>query len=408
MKKAKQEKKNKGAKGKRRIRILDILMVLLLMTGVGVLAYPFVQDALNDYLAQELISHYQNQANKENEAELVKTKAEMDAKNKELAEKEALPGMDAYNAAVDAVAQTDVANNSFYEEHTIGILSIPKIDVNLPIFDETTEIFLQKGLSLLEGSSYPTGGESTHAVLSGHRGLPEAKLFTDLPELVIGDQFFVQINNETLAYEVEKIQTIEPTDTEPLRIQAGRDLVTLMTCTPYMVNTHRLLVTGHRIPYTAEKAEKAIKKVTTAKRNKLVFWLVGVAAAFILLLWGLLRFLRLLAIGKKRYPVEFYVLDSENQSVVGATFSIKTKNGRRNVTRNQEPIILTSDDKGLVAFPDLKGGRYRLVGDCGRLKIKIKKAKDEKFHLQLLHKKQGTLVLHDERYSLITTSTEKN
>ncbi len=115
---------------------------------------------------------------------------------------------------------------------------------------------------MLEGTSYPTGGKSTHAVLSSHRGLPQAKLFTDLPKLVLGDTFLIEIN-KSIQHDIKSIniKTVEPTDTDDLRIEPDKDLVTLLTCTPYMINSHRLLVRGHRIPYSPEQAENATKKV---------------------------------------------------------------------------------------------------------------------------------------------------
>ncbi|EGP5220086.1 class C sortase [Enterococcus faecium] len=198
-------------------KLLDLLMLFLLLSGIGILAYPFVSDALNNYLDQQIISHYQQQAVKEN--------------------------------------------------------------VHLPIFDETNTVLLEKGASLLEGTSYPTGGENTHAVISSHRGLPQAKLFTDLPKLTLGDSFYIEINGRTLAYQVDQIKTVEPTDTKDLRIEKGQDFVTLLTCTPYMVNSHRLLVRGHRVPYHAKEVQKEVRKVSENKR----FFLYGLLAACILI-----------------------------------------------------------------------------------------------------------------------------
>lgn len=132
---------------------------------------------------------------------------------------------------------------------------------------------------LLEGTSYPTGGENTHAVISSHRGLPQAKLFTDLPKLTLGDSFYIEINGRTLAYQVDQIKTVEPTDTKDLRIEKGQDFVTLLTCTPYMVNSHRLLVIGHRVPYHAKEVQKEVQKVSENKR----FFLYGLLAACILI-----------------------------------------------------------------------------------------------------------------------------
>ncbi|MBW4156029.1 class C sortase [Enterococcus faecium] len=132
---------------------------------------------------------------------------------------------------------------------------------------------------LLEGTSYPTGGENAHAVISSHRGLPQAKLFTDLPKLTLGDSFYIEINGRTLAYQVDQIKTVEPTDTKDLRIEKGQDFVTLLTCTPYMVNSHRLLVRGHRVPYHAKEVQKEVQKVSENKR----FFLYGLLAACILI-----------------------------------------------------------------------------------------------------------------------------
>ncbi|WP_070551462.1 class C sortase, partial [Enterococcus sp. HMSC069A01] len=165
------------------------------------------------------------------------------------------------------------------EKHTIGILTIPEINVHLPIFDETNTVLLEKGASLLEGTSYPTGGENTHAVIFSHRGLPQAKLFTDLPKLTLGDSFYIEINGRTLAYQVDQIKMVEPTDTKDLRIEKGQDFVTLLTCTPYMVNSHRLLVRGHRVPYHAKEVQKEVQKVSENKR----FFLYGLLAACILI-----------------------------------------------------------------------------------------------------------------------------
>ncbi|WP_087626567.1 class C sortase, partial [Enterococcus faecium] len=181
---------------------------------------------------------------------------------------------------------------SYIESHTVGVLTIPKINVNLPIFDQTTTKLLEKGACLFEGTSYPIGGKSTHAVLSSHRGLPQAKLFTDLPQLKIEDHFYIEINGQYLAYQVDQIKTVEPTETEALQIQENQDLVTLVTCTPYMVNSHRLLVRGHRIAVELEEIKESLEKVEQAKRT--VFLLVnGLVSVFLLLfLIILIKFLK--------------------------------------------------------------------------------------------------------------------
>lgn len=131
--------------------------------------------------------------------------------------------------------------------------------MKLPVFDVTNDFFLSKGATVLEGTSSINGGESSHSVISSHRGLKKAKLFTDLPKLKKKDQFYIEVLNETHAYEVDQIKVIEPTDTTDLLIVDGMEYVTLMTCTPYGINSHRLLVRGHRVSYTKAMAKKKEK-----------------------------------------------------------------------------------------------------------------------------------------------------
>ncbi|HAR1791429.1 TPA: class C sortase [Enterococcus faecium] len=374
---------------KSRIRILDIFMAIILVAGIGIFSYPFVEDSLND-----LIIHYQKQASNKNSEEIKKQQEKMTKKNQQLAEQNVSPGIGSFNQAVDAKALKDLPSNAFFMEHMLGVIEIPKINVSLPIFDQTTEIFLQKGTSLLEGSSYPTGGKNTHAVLSGHRGLPEAKLFTDLPKLKKGDQFFIQINGKTLAYQVEKIQVVLPDEVDSLGIQKGRDLVTLLTCTPYMVNTHRLLVTGHRIPYQAKEAKKAIQGIDQWKKWKFFIWFIGILLGSIGLVWLLIAYLDSLAIAKRNYPLSFYVKNTNGRPIEGMVFSVKTLNGKHYITREKVPFVKASDEYGLVRFSDLKGGNYRLQHEELLLKIHVKHKHSKQFSMKL---KKGRYKLRKEK-----------
>lgn len=269
-------------------KLLDLLMLFLLLSGIGILAYPFVSDALNNYLDQQIISHYQQQAVKENEAVMAKIQKDMTKKNQQLAKKGGNPGVDPFTKKKEPV-KTD---KTYFEKHTIGVLTIPEINVNLPIFDQTTMKLLEKGACLLEGTSYPIGGKSTHAVLSSHRGLSQAKLFTNLPQLKIKDHFYIEINGQYLAYQVDQIKTVEPTETEALQIQEDQDLVTLVTCTPYMINSHRLLVRGHRIVVEPEEIKESLEKVKQAKCTAflLVSGLIGVLLLLFLVI--LIKFLK--------------------------------------------------------------------------------------------------------------------
>lgn len=140
---------------------------------------------------------------------------------------------------------------SVTRDGTMAYLDIPKIGQRLPVYHGTSGEVLDAGVGHLSGTSLPVGGESTHCVLSGHRGLPSKKLFTDLDQLAEGDEFFIHVLGEALAYQVDDVRVVKPEQVETLAIRPGEDLCTLVTCTPYAVNTHRLLVTGHRVPYVA-------------------------------------------------------------------------------------------------------------------------------------------------------------
>lgn len=246
-------------------RYLDSFMTLLFITGIVIFMYPFVSDRINDYLDQQIIRKYQQQAQQQKTEELEKIQQQYLEKNRELAKSNSSPSSDPFDEE-----EPEKVTQSTIQKHTIGVLSIPKINVRLPIFDQTTSFFLEKGASLLAGTSYPVGGESTHAVLSSHRGLPKAKLFTDLDQLEKNDLFFIESQNRKLAYQVDQIKIIEPTDLDDLMIEKGQDLVTLLTCTPYMVNSHRLLVRGHRIPYEDQDTEKEVKKIDSQKTRSLL------------------------------------------------------------------------------------------------------------------------------------------
>ncbi|HFR3630391.1 TPA: class C sortase [Streptococcus suis] len=239
-------------------------MGVVLACGIGILSYPFIRNSLNDLMNQQIIQHYQQQANQKSTEEYQQKLAEMEAKNKQFAYQNISPGFDPFSEEAKKVEDL----KTVYEDHVLGVISIPKIQIRLPIFDQTREDFLARGATYLEGTSFPIGGESTHSVISGHRGLTEAKLFSDLPNLVEGDRFYIELKeSEIHAYQVDKIQVVDPSDVSSLQIVEGQDYVTLVTCTPYMVNSHRILVRGHRIPYRAEIMEAEVKQVAVLPVN---------------------------------------------------------------------------------------------------------------------------------------------
>lgn len=165
----------------------------------------------------------------------------------------------------------------------MGYITIPKINVKLPIYHGVTEDVLQAGVGHLTQSSLPVGGEGTHAVLTGHRGLPSARLFTDLDQVAEGDIFYLYILDEILAYQVDQILTVKPEDTQALEIESGQDYVTLITCTPYGVNTHRLLIRGTRIPY--EEAVEQTPDETDGIYVPFEIKILGIGLAVLAAVW---------------------------------------------------------------------------------------------------------------------------
>ena len=193
----------------------------------------------------------------------------------------------------------------------IGYIEVDKIQCSLPIYHGTDEGVLQIAIGHLEGTSLPVGGEGTHCTLSGHRGLPSAKLFTDLDQMVEGDTFVIRVLDETLTYEVDQIRIVEPHETSFLEIEEGKDLCTLMTCTPYGVNTHRLLVRGHRIANTADSDNIRVTADAIQIQPTMVAPIVGVFFILLLLIaWASRRYYL-----KRRKQMEEAVLSEWNSKM---------------------------------------------------------------------------------------------
>lgn len=282
-----------------------IVIILIFLAGLSLLLYPLVANQWNNHRQKQLISNYERivadkeaAGNIDYAAEMKKAKAYNDA---------LLPSILPDSFAV-AEAQTEA--DSSYEnslniagDGMMGIVEIPKIDIKLPIYHGTSDEVLQKAAGHLEGSSLPIGGENTHAVISAHRGLPSASLFTDLDQLEIGDHFLIHVLDETLCYEVDQILVVDPEDTSALAVEDGEDLMTLLTCTPYGVNTQRLMVRGHRVPYEEQTVadEQTPLSGLSLHTNYLLWVIVGivVTGVFILILFIREKKLQKRAAGKK-------------------------------------------------------------------------------------------------------------
>ena len=227
-----------------------LLLVLVFLAGLSLLLYPPVSNYWNSLHQARIVSSYMENVSRMENARKLELFEAADVYNRELAAQPTHFQLTPEEQA--AYEQTlDVSGTG-----VMGYLEIPKINVSLPIYHGTETTVLEFAIGHLAGTSLPVGGESTHAVLTGHTGLPSSRLLTDLNQMEVGDIFYVQIMDETLTYEVDQIRKVLPEKTKDLEIAEGEDYCTLVTCTPYGINTHRLLVRGHRI----ETARTAIMK----------------------------------------------------------------------------------------------------------------------------------------------------
>ncbi|MCI6431517.1 MAG: class C sortase [Lachnospiraceae bacterium] len=262
----------------------SIILVLIFIIGLSLLLYPSFSDYWNSFHQSRAIASYAQSVTTIDDDQYEKMWAQAQEYNTTLAKKQ----------------NRWVLSEEEYEEYEdllniggtgiIGYIEIPNIKVSLPIYHGVDEAVLQIAVGHFEGSSLPVGGEGTHCVISGHRGLPSAKLFTNLDEMEEGDLFMMRVLDETLTYEVDQIRIVEPEDLSALDIEEGKDLCTLVTCTPYGINSHRLLVRGHRV----ENLESASSIRVTADAMQIdpvmVAPVIAVPILLILLIWLLVHY----------------------------------------------------------------------------------------------------------------------
>ena len=220
---------------------LTLILLLILLIGAGLIAYPSFANWWNSFHQSRAVASYAETAANMNTEEYERIISKSQAYNRKLSRSGILWTLDE-DEEKEYKEQLDIGTSGI-----MGYIDIPKIDVMLPIYHGIDESILQVAVGHIPGTSLPVGGEGSHCVVSGHRGLPSARLFTDIDKLVGGDSFTITVLNKTLTYEVDQIRTVLPTDLSDLQIEKGKDYVTLVTCTPYGINTHRLLVRGHRI-----------------------------------------------------------------------------------------------------------------------------------------------------------------
>lgn len=253
-------------------------LVLLLLAGVSLLLYPSLSDYWNSMHQTRAIASYAETVSQLDTAQYDEMWKAAQDYNRSLAQREtAFALTDEQKAAYESLL--DVSGLG-----VMGYIEIPEIDCSLPIYHGTEESVLQVAVGHLEWSNLPVGGEGTHCVLSGHRGLPSAKLFTNLDKLAVGDTFLLRVLDEVLTYEVDQILIVEPEQVDALGIVPGEDYCTLVTCTPYGINTHRLLVRGHRVENTPEAARMHVTADATQFDPLLVAPVLAIPVLLLLLM----------------------------------------------------------------------------------------------------------------------------
>lgn len=288
-------------------KISGILFGLMFLLGFAILIYPTVSNQWNTYRQNQLISSYEELIGKMAEEDFTKEWEKANAFNDTIIHNNIFGDVFGENG-------DDIKNTEYWQilnvgnDGVMGYVSIPKINVKLSIYHGTADDVLQTGIGHLNGNKLPIGGESTHSVLAAHRGLPSARLFTDIDQLERGDMFYIHVLDETLAYQVDQIlDMVDKDDNETLQkalqIEEGQDYVTLFTCTPYGVNSHRLLVRGTRVPYNGEEeiestaAESMLKSI---QNYYMIYLILGLSVTLLVIL--LMRFL--IKPGKKKHKKE--------------------------------------------------------------------------------------------------------
>lgn len=279
-------------------RAVKVSCIMLFLVSLGLALYPLISNYVNQKYASEILTTYQEVVAQTDDTILAQERERAEAYNRTL-----LPGAMAESSYTqEALLSASEKYDSILDlagDGIMGHIEIPKIHVDLPIYHGVGDSVLSKGIGHLLGSSLPVGGGSTHSILSGHSGMASQTMFTDLEQLEIGDVFYLHVLDDVLAYKIMEINTVLPDDTSLLGIREGEDCCTLVTCTPYGVNTHRLLVSGFRIPY--EEAEQIGESSETEVRNEshwMQYYIRGIEIGLVVVCGILIATLLLFLLGK--------------------------------------------------------------------------------------------------------------
>lgn len=270
-------------------KLSNLMIILIFIAGLSLLVYPLVANKWNNYRQEKLIQNYQQALLKKEETidyenEIQKAKVYNQALTPHV-----LPDSFANAKNSKIKDQTYLSALNLTGDGMMGIIEIPKINVKLPIYHTTSKKVLEKAAGHLEGSSLPIGGKGNHVVISAHRGLPSASLFTDLDQLKKGNHFLIHVLNKTLCYQVDRIEVVKPEEISSLKIKQGKDYVSLLTCTPYGINDKRLIVRGHRVAYSEKKIQNEKKNNSSSMHTRYGLWvLVGLSVTSVFI-FGLYR-----------------------------------------------------------------------------------------------------------------------
>lgn len=232
-----------------KVKFCKIIASMIFIIGLGLIIYPSLSHMINEYFAYRVILEYKNEKNEIEDKKQQEQLQEAHAYNQSLQE------INPLDRTVSSIMRSNPKSGLLKEGTMLGYLVIEKIKLSIPIYYGTSKDTLLKGAGVIEHTSLPVGGLGTHAVISGHSGLPSKRMFTDLEKMKEGDLFYLNILHQSLTYRVDQIKVVTPTDTQNVSIEADKDYVTLLTCTPYGINTHRLLIRGSRVQDGVEEKE---------------------------------------------------------------------------------------------------------------------------------------------------------
>lgn len=327
----------------------QIILVIFFIIGGLIFTYPFYSNGIN-----YLVDHYRlKEMEQRTEEEEQVRKKKMAEENNQIQVKGLVVDHDPFDASQVNTTKVNL------KSHLIGSVSIPTIDMTVPLFDTLTNDILENGAGVLQGTSMPTGGIGNHSVISAHRGLAERLLFRNLDKLEKGDVFLVDSLGDTLAYEVTTIQTVKPEETDFIKLQPEEDLVSLLTCTPYMINSHRLIVTGKRTDVT-DVIKKTVDDSHKREKWQQIAILSGIIIGCLFLLWLLIRGIKNYLLSRKTFHFSFYLQDSQSKPISSQKFLIYRKGNKQPLRRNGQLLVVKSQDNGRVKIKDLPGGIYQL------------------------------------------------